>query len=321
VRTEQVAWARPGAVFTREFEDQLAGVLRTTDKTATSRLFRVSWPTVGRIASRVVAEKLDPERLSGLAFIGIDEFSYQRRHKYVTLVADHERAEPVWIGKGKSGNTLDEFFDALGPERCAALEVVSMDMSAAYIESVRRRAPQAEIVFDRFHLERLVHDALDEVRRREVARLPVEQRSELKNTRFLLLTASRHLTRRQRVKLGDVQRLNNRVLRAYLLKEEFAAIFRRRAATTAEHRLMRWLHWAATSRLEPFRRVARTLRNNLAGVLAYFELGLTNALAEGINRKVRLISDRSFGLKSLDSIAALVYLCCTHFPLPILRAA
>lgn len=321
VQTEQVPWARTGAIFTRDFEDEVAGTLRRTDKTTVGRLFRISWETVGRIASRVVMEKVDPGRLENLAFIGVDEFSYQRRHKYITIVVDHERGEPVWIAKGKSAATLDAFFDALGPERSAALQVVSMDMSAAFIRTVRGRAPQAQIVFDRFHLLRLVHDALDAVRRREVACLPPEERKPLKNTRFLLLAASRNLRSRQRVRLRDLQHLNTRVFRAYLLKEEFAALLEIPSPTVAEARLFRWLRWAKRSHLHPFRRVAETVWRHLPGVLSYLHLRLTNALSEGINRKIRLISNRSFGLSSVESLTALIKLCCSNVPLPLPRAA
>ncbi len=321
VRSEEIAWARTGSLFTRAFEDQVAGLTRVTDKTTVKRLFRISWVTVGRIAGRVVRENLDPERLLRLSFIGIDEFSYQRRHKYVTIVMNHESSEPVWIGEGRSIATLEKFFDQLGPEGCLRLQLVTLDMSNAYIEVVKRRCPNAKIIFDRFHVERLLHDALDQVRRQEVAQLPQAERPDLKNTRFLLLKAPWNLRPDERERLSHLEKANRRLFRAYLLKEDFLAAYSYAHPGWARLRLLRWIRWGKRSRLRPFRRVASTVQLYLDGILNFFRYRLTNGPLEGMNNKIRLISHRAYGFKSAQTLAAMIFLCCSAFPLPLPQIA
>jgi transposase len=165
VRVEQVPWASQASRFSFDFEELAAYLSQITDRTQVRRLLAISWETVGSIVERVVARRLDPELLSGLRCLGIDEFGYRKRHGYLTVVVDHDRRRVVWAGEGRNAEALVRFFELLGPEGCRAIETVTIDLSAAYLKAVREALPQAEIVFDRFHVQRLASDALDEVRR------------------------------------------------------------------------------------------------------------------------------------------------------------
>jgi transposase len=166
VRTETVPWARPGARFTRDFEDVVASLAQRTDKTTITRLLRCSWEAVAAITVRVVATRLDEARLDGLYRIGIDEVSYRKGHRYLTVVADHDRdGAVVWAGEGKSGATLERFFDTLGAARTARLVAASMDLHGAYAKVTRACAPQARVCADPFHIIKLANAATDEVRR------------------------------------------------------------------------------------------------------------------------------------------------------------
>jgi transposase len=188
VRVEAVPWAEAGSGFTLAFENHVGYLAQRTDRTTVTNLARIAWRTVGRIVERVVRRR-DAERgdrLDGLRIIGVDELSYRRHHEYITVVVDHERAEVVWAAEGKSADTLKAFFAALGPERCTKLEAVTIDMSAAYIKAVTEASPGAQLVFDRFHVQRLAHDALDEVRRDEVREAAPEDKAKLKHTRWAL---------------------------------------------------------------------------------------------------------------------------------------
>jgi transposase len=147
VRVEAVPWAR-GPRFTREFEDVVAYLAQQMAKDPIARLMRIAWDTVGRIVDRVVAERLDGGRLHGLARIGVDEVSYRRRHRYLTVVADHDSGRIVWVRKGRNSATLQAFFDELGDRR-QSIRAVSIDMSGDYQRAIRQAAPQAEIAFDR----------------------------------------------------------------------------------------------------------------------------------------------------------------------------
>jgi transposase len=165
IRVEQLPWAAARSRFTYDFEELAAYLAQITDRTQVVALLGIAWETVGLIVERVVARKLDPDRLEGLRCIGIDEFSYRKHHHYVTLVVDHVRRRVVWAGKGRSSETLAPFFKLLGPERCALIETVTIDLAAGYIKAVGEGLSQAEIVFDRFHVQRLASRAVDEVRR------------------------------------------------------------------------------------------------------------------------------------------------------------
>lgn len=161
VVVEAVPFARTGAHLTRDLDDLLAWLATRMDRTAVARLTRVSWRTVGRACERVVATELDPDRLDGLFRIGVDEISWRKHHKYLTLVVDHDRGRVIWGAKGKDALTLDAFFDELGPERSAQLSAVSMDLGPAFLKSVTAEghAPQAVVCADPFHLVKVRHEA------------------------------------------------------------------------------------------------------------------------------------------------------------------
>ena len=145
VKTERVPWSAPCSNFTFAFEERVAYLAQQSSTTAVSTLMRVMWRTVGGIVSRVVPRHLDAEgdRLNGLRHIGIDELSYRRHHKYITTVVDHERGIVVWSSEGKNAETLRAFFDELGPDRCALIESVTIDMSKAFISAVEEKVPHA----------------------------------------------------------------------------------------------------------------------------------------------------------------------------------
>jgi transposase len=143
VRAELVRWADAGSRFTRDFEDQVAYFAQVSDRTTVSSTMRIAWKTVGQIIRRVVARLGPTDRLVGLRHIGIDELSYRRHHEYITIMVDHVARKAVWVSEGKNAATVARFFDALGTERAALLETVTMDTSGAYIEAVTRGAPYA----------------------------------------------------------------------------------------------------------------------------------------------------------------------------------
>lgn len=312
VRVEHVPWAEPGSWFTRPFEDHVGCLAQRCDKTTVSDLMRVGWETVGSIIQRVVARRQTGDELAGLTHIGVDELSYRRHHEYITIVVDHVRKRVVWAKPGKNAATLDAFFQELGPERCAQLQAVTIDMSAAYIKAVTERAPQATLVFDRFHVQRLVQDAVDEVRRDEARAATSEaERKDVKGTRWSLLKSFWNLSLFDSLRLSKLQRENKRLYRAYLLKEAMVAILGCPDEFLAATKLDEWIRWAQRSRLAPFQRVAATIRIHAAGILAYVRTGLSNGRTEALNGKARTITRRSYGFHSAHGLIALLKLCCS----------
>lgn len=318
VRVEAVPWAEPGSRFTFAAERYIAYLAQRTDRSTVTEWMRVAWRTVGDVVRRVVRRQheRDGDRLDGLRCIGIDELSYRRHHEYITVVVDHERGEVVWAAEGKNAETLARFFEELGPQRCAQLEAVTIDMSGAYIKAVTEATPQARLIFDRFHVQRLAHDALDEVRREEVRNVSAEDKAELKNTRWALQKNSWNLRDFERDKVSTVQRKNQRLYRAYLLKESLLAILNRRQINVASAKLDEWLAWASRSKLKPFVRLARTIRKHRAGILAYVQTRLNNGRVEGLNGKTRVITRRAYGFHSALSLIAMIFLCCGGIHLP-----
>ena len=312
VVVEMVPWAQSSSGFTTAFEEATAFLAQRADQSSVMRLMRVAWRTVGRIVARV-AERLgvaDP--LADLTHIGIDELSYRRHHEYITVVVNHLTGRVVWAAPGKNAETLLSFFDALGSERCAKLEAVTIDMSGAYKKAVSEAAPHATIVFDRFHVQRLVHDALDEVRRAQMREIKgTDQARAIKRTRFALQKNPWNLTTAEKKRLSDVQRLNQPLYRAYLLKEAFAEILDRQQVHVARQKLEEWMAWARRSRLAPFVKVARTIRRHLDGILAYVATGLNNGRSEGLNGKIRTLTRRAFGFHDANSLIGYIFLCCT----------
>lgn len=313
VVVEGVPFARAGANLTTDFDDLLAWLATKMDKTAIGRLCRVAWRTVGTVCKRVVVDNLDPQRLDGLFRIGVDEISWRKHHKYLSLVVDHDRGCVIWGAPGKDAKTLDKFFDELGPERAGQIAAVSLDLGPAYLKSVRNNASQAVVCADPFHLVKIVTDALDEVRRdlwRQLRQLPDDRWAKAyKGARWSLLKNPADLTERQAAKLADIKRTGGATWRAYEMKEAFRAILAgdldRDEAAEALHR---WCQRAQRSRLEPFVKAARTMRVHRELILNALEHGISNGRVEGLNNKVRLIIRRAYGFHSADAALALVML-------------
>lgn len=320
VTTELVPWAEPMSPFTRMFEELVAYFAQRTDKTTVSRTMGIAWRSVGHIIQRVVARLGPKNELDGLTHIGIDELSVRKHHQYITVVTDHLTGNIVWAAPGKNAATLKSFFEALGAQRTAKLEVVTIDMSAAYISVVESMAPQARLVFDRFHVQRLAHDALDAVRRTEVRELKgTPEANELKQTRFPLQKNPWNLTALETEKVALVQERNQPLYRAYLLKETLAAILDGRQVNVARRKLGEWIDWASRSRLEPFAKAARTISKHMEGILGYVATRLSNGRVEGNNGKIRTITRRSYGFADPSSVIALIQLCFSHIKLEPLQ--
>jgi transposase len=264
-----------------------------------------------------VATNLDQNRLDGLVTIGVDEISWRKHHKYLTLVTDHTRGKVVWGSAGKDTATLDAFFDDLGPARAAAIEAVSMDMGPAYAKSVRAQghAPHAVVCVDPFHAVKLVGEALDVERRKAWNELrhggdPVAAKK-FKGARWALLKNPTNLTDDQAATLRKLKRRGGDVWRAYTLKEAFRAIFAGDLDPDAVAELIdRWISRASRSRLPAFVKTAKTIRKHRDGLLAAIRLGINNGRAEGLNNVVRLIFRRARGFHSAEAALALVMLTC-----------
>jgi transposase len=309
VVTEEVPWARPGAWHSRDFEDTVAWLAQRTDKTTIATLLRCSWRAVDNIIRRVVADHLDAARLEGLYRIGVDEISYRRGHYYLTVVADHDSGRVVWVAKGKRGQALADFYDALGPIGRDRIEAVSMDLSTIYTAVTKDALPEATICYDPFHVIQLANRALDLVlsASRHGADGSITG-AQWRASRVALRSGAEKLDSRQRELVKAFRRTRRRVFRAWELKEALRYLYQ------VDYDLVRpylkaWITAALRSRLPAFRNLAKTIRTNFDGICAAVEQGLSNSRLEGINAKIRLIQRRGYGYHSVDALAASIHLC------------
>jgi transposase len=307
-----VPWARHDSSFTRAYEDQTAWLAVNTSASAVAQLMRTTWRTVGAICRRVADEaRAQRDLFAGLKRIGVDEISVRKGHRYLTVVIDHDSGRLVWAAPGRDRKTVEKFLDVLGAERCERIELVSCDMADWITRPVAERCPNAEVCLDAFHVVKLATDALDEIRREvwnEARRAgEIALAKDLKGARFALWKNPENLTPRQQRKLAHIQQVNQRLYRAYLLKEQLRQIYRV-DPDDAIGVLNGWLKWAWRCRLDPFVRLARTIRDQRPGIEAALRHGLSNARTEQINTQIRLITRRGFGYHSQEAVIALAML-------------
>ena len=326
-----VPWAWHDAGHTYAFDETVAWLATQSSKSTVTALMRIAWRTVGSIITRVWADvDAHCDRLAGLRRIGIDEISYKKGHKYLMVVVDHDARRLVWAAPGRTPATVREFFDLLGPERCAQITHVSAD-GADFIDAIVAEAcPGAVRAADPFHVVTWATQALDEVRRaawndaRALARTepkrgrgrpradapprPGSERARaLQGARYALWKNPENLTENQQVKLAWIAATDPRLHRAYLLKEGLRLIFTL-PYTAAVEALDRWISWARRCRIPAFVKLQKSIVKHRARILAAIEHNLSNGLIESTNTKIRLITRIAFGFKSTEALIALALL-------------
>jgi len=322
-----VPWARHSAGHTLGFDQTVAWLATVCSKTAVTELMRIAWRTVGAVVARVWADTQSRvDLLAGLRRIGIDEISYRKGHKYLLVVVDHDSGRLVWVGKGADQASLAGFFTRLGPQRCAQISHISSDSARWMSEVIAEHCPQAIRGADPYHVVTWATEALDEQRRiawniawniaRGAARghsrnkSPTGVTKALKDARWALWKNPANLTDRQREQLAWIAKTNPALHRAWALKEGLRTVFAiaRRSPTEAVEALDRWISWARRCRLPAFVKLAQRVVRHRDAIVAAIEHGLSNALVESMNTKIRLIVRVAFGFHSAEAIIALAML-------------
>ena len=316
VHVESMPWVSGKHRMTRALMVTLATWARRLSWQQVSSLFCCSWGTVASAVEEAVAFGLAHRQLDALTHIGIDEISRKRGHVYVTNVYDLERKCLVWSGEGRSRDTLQRFFDVLGEEKTAALEGVCCDMWQPYIDVINDRAPQAVLVFDKFHIVRHLMEAVDQVRRDEVREKGPAHKALMYRTRFIWLKNPWNLTESQATRLGELERLNLKINRSYLLKELFRHFWDYRRAGWARKYLNKWFWWATHSRLQPMRDFAWLVRRHEDDILNYFRMPIDNGTVEGLNNKAKLVIHKAYGFRTAKNYIRNLYHCLGNLPLP-----
>jgi transposase len=309
-------WAAGKKRLTKPFAVTIASWAKLMPWLQVARLFGCSWCTVAAAVAFVVAFGLARRDLNDITHIGIDEISRQKGHVYLTNVYDLKTGTLIWSGEGRTRDTLGAFFEFFGAERTAKLQGICCDMWPSYIETIKAKAPQATLVFDKFHIVRQLTEAVDKVRRQEVSDKKAEHREVLAGTRYIWLKNPWNLTDKQKATLDFLETLNLNIHRAYLLKESFRDFWqsasREKAAKFMEH----WFSLAMESKIKPIQDFALLLKRHEDNILSYFDMPISNGAVEGLNNKAKVISHRAYGFRSAKNYILNLYHCMGDLPMP-----
>ncbi len=318
VRVEDFPWAEPWARATKALSHAVAVLAREWSWQGTARQYGLNWKSVATIVKRAVQYGLRHRKRPPVHCIGIDEVSRRKGQVYLTVVYDLERRVLLWVGEDRTEEAVRKFFtEEMGRRRCRTLQVICMDMWAPYANLARQHAPQAQILFDRFHIVKHLNEAVDAVRRELWRQLTAQEKAEFKGTRWLLLKNPWNLNENQNERLSTIVRWNTPLVRGWYLKESFQLFWSYKQPKRAREYLEKWMNSAMRSRLEPFKKFVRMLRTHLDGILPWTKIRLSNGAVEGMNNKIKSISHRSFGFRSAKNFIAAIYHCCARLPLPL----
>ncbi len=349
VLVADVPWAYPGSGFTKDFDLTVGWLATYLPRSAVSEYMRIDWETVGRCVHRTLND-IEPERskrLDGLVNIGIDETSYRKGHKYITVIVNHDTNTVVWAAQGHGKSVLEQFYRQLTPAQLSSIKVVTGDGAKWITECVNAFTPECERCVDPFHVVEWAMEALDEVRRevwREAYNEAVEiakahpckkgrpkagdaenaiinaakaKADEIKNSAYALGKAPEHLTESQQAKVAMIAENNNRLYRAYRMKETLRLILKIKDVDEAESELKRWLWWASHSRIAAFKNLYLKIKRHKDHILNTIRLGMSNARIEATNNKIKLIIRKAYGFRNIQNMLDMVYLVCSDLKIPL----
>ncbi len=316
VTVEEMPWNTGKSRLSLPLVIVLATYARILSFEEVARLCSVHWNTVRAAVKAAVDYGLAHRDTTGVIAIGTDEISRRKGHTYVTMVYDLTHMRLLWCGDGRELATLKSFFEYWGKERCEAIRAVCMDMLPGYERAVRESVPHALIVFDKFHIAQQLMRAVDTVRKEEARRLREEGNEVLKKTKYIWLKNPENLTENQRLRLSELEKMNLKVNRAYLLKEGFRHFWDYTYRRNAEKYLDWWLWRATHSRLDPMRDFAWMIRRHEEEILNYFKAPITNAAVEGMNRKAKVVSQRAYGYRTFGTFQLALYHVMGDLPMP-----
>jgi transposase len=311
-----MSWAAGKKRLTRAFAVAIATWAKSLPWQQVARQFQCSWGTVAAAVAYVVDFGLARRDLSCITHIGIDEISRQKGHVYLTNVYDLKTGTLIWSGEGRTKDTLAAFFEFFGPERTAKLVGICCDMWPSYIEAIKAKAPQATLVFDKFHIVRKLTEAVDIVRRQEVNDKRTEHKEVLAGTRYIWLKNPWNLTDKQKASLSFLETLNLKINRAYLLKESFRDFWQSTTKEIATRFMNKWFLWAIESKIKPMQDFALLLKRHEENILTYFDMPISNGTVEGLNNKAKVISHRAYGFRSAKNYILNLYHCMGDLPMP-----
>lgn len=302
VKTETLTWLFESGRFTKRFEEKVGRMARQMPLTEVAKLNQISWDQAWRMELEYMRELMKKHPPSfNIRAIGIDEISVRKGHTYRVVVADLDEHRPVWIGgQGRTKEDIDKFFTEIGEERSMNIELAVMDMWKAFRNSTAEHAPNARIVFDKFHVLQHLSSALDEIRRQEYKRVNEKERKYIKGQRYTLLSHKANLDIEGRRSLKLLLKANKRLHKAYLLKEAFGQLWDYLYPASARKFFENWKTQLRWQSLKPFEEFAAMIEKHWDGIVSYCHPGNKVSLGfmEGLNNKIRVIQRRAYGIKN-----------------------
>lgn len=315
MKRERLDWLADNPLYTKRFAFFVGRRCRETAVKEVAEELFLDWHTVKELDKQYMREQLRRAGNPAPRVIGIDEIAIAKGHPYRIVVSDLERGRPIWFGgKDRSEESLDEFFAWLGPEKCRRIRLAVLDMWKAFHNSTLKEgnAPQAGILYDKFHVLGHLGEAMDKVRKREYARLSGEDRCFVKGQRYTLLSHGENLTTTGRKALKLLFKANRRLNKAYLLKESFDQLWDYRSPAWARRFFDNWRDALRWQRLQPFQKFAAMIEAHWDGIEAYCheenkEVPL--GFVEGLNNKIRAIQRRAYGFRDEEYLRLKILTC------------
>jgi len=302
-KLERLDWLERYARVTTRLGESVARLCVAMPIKQVASYYGLGWDQTKAIDKAYLGRTLGPVDLAGVEQIAMDEFAIQKGHRYATVVVEPHDKRVLWIGRGRGREDVRPFFQMLGDQGCRRLRAVAMDMNASYEMEVKHHCPQAEVVYDLFHVVmKYGREVVDRVRVDEANRLRHDKpaRKVVKGSRWLLLRNAGNLPRGDRVKLQELLAANRKLATVYVLKDDLKHLW---DFVSIGHARRFWKHWysrAMRSRIEPLKAFARKLKAYLPGILAHCRYPLHTSLLEGINNKIKVIKRMAYGFRDDD---------------------
>lgn len=300
---EQLSWLEKYSRVTARLAASVAKLCEVVAVKHVAAYLGLSWDQVKEIDKRSLKERVGTVDLSNLEIIGMDEFALHKGHRYATVIVEPNRKEVLWVGKGRSRESIRPFFELLGDDGCKRLKAVVMDMNASYEQEIREHASQAQIVYDLFHVvAKYGREVIDRVRVDEANRLKDDKKARkvVKTARWLLLRNSRNVKGDDMLRLQELLEANRNLLTVYLLKEDLKQLWRFTNKEEAELFWDQWCRRAMESEIKPLMLFAQRLQNYLQGILNHCAWPLHTGILEGINNKIKVIKRMAYGFRDHD---------------------
>jgi transposase len=317
VRQAEIAFAPGQHRYSKRFARYVLELVRHMTMWDVAEHLGVSWNLVKELLKEALRQRFGRPRLKDLRLLAIDEISIGRGHRYLTVVLDLEAGAVVFIGNGKGAEALDPFWKRLRSAR-ATIEAVAIDMSQAYMNAVRAHLPRATLVFDHFHVVKLMNDKLSDLRRELQRQAESEEKEVLKGTRWLLLKAPKNLdeTRNEVERLEAALTLNAPLAVAYYLKEELRQLWSQPDKDRATLFLQGWIERARATGIPQLVQMSNTLSLYRAGILAYYDVPISTGPLEGTNNKIKTLQRQAYGYRDQEFFRLRIFaLHETHYEL------